>query len=74
LIRVISWMVPLRRGYKVALLSSSTDSPTFRQIGIIAYGFEPFELDDGDLERSHGNDETGLSGEHRFRFSIPPMW
>jgi acetylornithine deacetylase/succinyl-diaminopimelate desuccinylase-like protein len=39
------------------MLTSSTDSPTFRQVGIIAYGFEPFKLDDAELERSHGNDE-----------------
>ncbi len=39
------------------MLTSSTDSPTFRRLGIIAYGFEPFKLDDGELERSHGNDE-----------------
>lgn len=39
------------------MLTSSTDSPTFRRVGIIAYGFEPFKLDDGELDRSHGNDE-----------------
>jgi acetylornithine deacetylase/succinyl-diaminopimelate desuccinylase-like protein len=39
------------------MLTSSTDSPTFRQVGIIAYGFEPFKLDDAELARSHGNDE-----------------
>jgi acetylornithine deacetylase/succinyl-diaminopimelate desuccinylase-like protein len=39
------------------MLTSSTDSPTFRQLGIIAYGFEPFKLDDGELDRSHGKDE-----------------
>jgi acetylornithine deacetylase/succinyl-diaminopimelate desuccinylase-like protein len=39
------------------MLTSSTDSPTFRQVGIIAYGFEPFKLDDAELDRSHGNDE-----------------
>ena len=39
------------------MLTSSTDSPTFRQVGIIAYGFEPFKLDDTELARSHGNDE-----------------
>lgn len=39
------------------MLTSSTDSPTFRQVGIIAYGFEPFKLDDGELDRAHGNDE-----------------
>jgi acetylornithine deacetylase/succinyl-diaminopimelate desuccinylase-like protein len=39
------------------MLTSSTDSPTFRQVGITAYGFEPFKLDDNELDRAHGNDE-----------------
>ena len=39
------------------MLTSSTDSPTFRRVGITAYGFEPFKLDDGELGRAHGNDE-----------------
>lgn len=39
------------------MLTSSTDSPTFRSVGIIAYGFEPYKMDDGELDRAHGNDE-----------------
>lgn len=39
------------------MLTSSTDSAKFRPLGITAYGFEPFKLDDGELERSHGDDE-----------------
>ncbi len=39
------------------MLTSSTDSAKFRSAGITAYGFEPFKLDDGELERSHGDDE-----------------
>ncbi len=39
------------------MLTSSTDSAKFREVGITAYGFEPFKLDDGELERSHGDDE-----------------
>lgn len=39
------------------MLTSSTDSPTFRKLGITAYGFEPFKLDDKELDRAHGNDE-----------------
>ncbi|HKR11909.1 MAG TPA: M20/M25/M40 family metallo-hydrolase [Pyrinomonadaceae bacterium] len=39
------------------MLTSSTDSAKFRSVGITAYGFEPFKLDDGELERSHGDDE-----------------
>lgn len=39
------------------MLTSSTDSAKFRTAGITAYGFEPFKLDDGELDRSHGDDE-----------------
>jgi acetylornithine deacetylase/succinyl-diaminopimelate desuccinylase-like protein len=39
------------------MLTSSTDSAKFRSAGITAYGFEPFKLDDGELNRSHGDDE-----------------
>jgi acetylornithine deacetylase/succinyl-diaminopimelate desuccinylase-like protein len=39
------------------LLTSSTDSAKFRPLGITAYGFEPFKLDDNELNRSHGDDE-----------------
>jgi len=39
------------------MLTSSTDSAKFRPFGITAYGFEPFKLDDGELNRSHGDDE-----------------
>jgi acetylornithine deacetylase/succinyl-diaminopimelate desuccinylase-like protein len=39
------------------MLTSSTDSAKFRGVGITAYGFEPFKMDDGELDRSHGDDE-----------------
>lgn len=39
------------------MLTSSTDSAKFRSAGITAYGFEPFKLDDDELNRSHGDDE-----------------
>lgn len=39
------------------MLTSSTDSAKFRSAGITAYGFEPFKLDEGELARSHGDDE-----------------
>lgn len=39
------------------LLTSSTDSAKFRSVGITAYGFEPFKMDDGELDRSHGDNE-----------------
>jgi acetylornithine deacetylase/succinyl-diaminopimelate desuccinylase-like protein len=39
------------------MLTSSTDSAKFRSAGITAYGFEPFKLDDGELDRAHGDDE-----------------
>jgi acetylornithine deacetylase/succinyl-diaminopimelate desuccinylase-like protein len=39
------------------MLTSSTDSSKFRSIGITAYGFEPYKMDDGELDRAHGDDE-----------------
>ncbi|MGH9956539.1 MAG: hypothetical protein ACREBC_05335 [Pyrinomonadaceae bacterium] len=39
------------------MLTSSTDSAKFRTLGITAYGFEAFKMDDGELDRSHGDDE-----------------
>ena len=39
------------------MLTSSTDSAKFRPLGITAYGFEPFRLDDEELDRAHGDDE-----------------
>lgn len=39
------------------MLTSSTDSGKFRTLGITAYGFEPFRLDDNELNRAHGDDE-----------------
>lgn len=56
------------------MLTSSTDSAKFRAVGITAYGFEPFKLDDGELERSHGDDER-LSVENvgfalQFMFDV----
>jgi acetylornithine deacetylase/succinyl-diaminopimelate desuccinylase-like protein len=39
------------------MLTSSTDSAKFRVAGITAYGFEPFKLDEGELDRAHGDDE-----------------
>ena len=38
------------------MLTSSTDSAKFRSVGITAYGFEPFKMDDGELDRAHGDD------------------
>ncbi len=56
------------------MLTSSTDSAKFRSLGITAYGFEPFKLDDGELNRSHGDDER-VSVENmgfalRFLFEV----
>ncbi len=50
------------------MLTSSTDSAKFRPLGITAYGFEPFKMDDGELSRSHGDDER-LSVEN-VRFAL----
>ena len=48
------------------MLTSSTDSAKFRAVGITAYGFEPFQLDDNELSRSHGDDERISIGNIAF--------
>ena len=48
------------------MLTSSTDSAKFRAVGITAYGFEPFKLDDNELNRSHGDDERISIGNIAF--------
>jgi acetylornithine deacetylase/succinyl-diaminopimelate desuccinylase-like protein len=48
------------------MLTSSTDSAKFRAVGITAYGFEPFQLDDNELNRSHGDDERVSIGNIAF--------
>lgn len=56
------------------MLTSSTDSSTFRALGITAYGFEPFRLDDDELSRSHGDDERvsieNIGFALRFLFEV----
>ncbi|MGH7391156.1 MAG: M20/M25/M40 family metallo-hydrolase [Candidatus Rokuibacteriota bacterium] len=39
------------------ILSGFTDNWTFRGLGMQAYGFSPFVLEDSELDRVHGNDE-----------------
>lgn len=39
------------------IITSSTDSTFYRQLGIKAYGFEPYVLSDADGALAHGNDE-----------------
>jgi len=39
------------------ILVGFTDNWVFRGLGLHAYGFGPFVLDEGELRRIHGNDE-----------------
>ncbi len=40
------------------MLTGATDRPTYRALGIVAYGFDPFKAEHADLQRGvHGNDE-----------------
>lgn len=40
------------------MLTAATDRPTYRKLGIITYGFDPFKLEASDLQKGmHGNDE-----------------
>ena len=51
------------------MLTSSTDSAKFRPLGITAYGFEPFKLDDNELNRSHEMMRE-FRGECRLRTAV----
>lgn len=40
------------------MLTGATDRPTYRALGIVTYGFDPFKVDKADAQRGvHGNDE-----------------
>lgn len=40
------------------MLTGATDRPTYRRLGIITYGLDPFKVESGDSQRGvHGNDE-----------------
>ncbi|HKO15195.1 MAG TPA: M20/M25/M40 family metallo-hydrolase [Gemmatimonadaceae bacterium] len=40
------------------MLTGATDRPTYRKLGIITYGFDPFRVEAADAQRGvHGNDE-----------------
>jgi acetylornithine deacetylase/succinyl-diaminopimelate desuccinylase-like protein len=40
------------------MLTGATDRPTYRALGIVTYGFDPFKADRDDVQRGvHGNDE-----------------
>ena len=40
------------------MLTGATDRPTYRALGIVTYGFDPFKVESADAQRGvHGNDE-----------------
>ena len=40
------------------MLTGATDRPTYRQLGIVTYGFDPFKVEAADAQRGvHGNNE-----------------
>jgi acetylornithine deacetylase/succinyl-diaminopimelate desuccinylase-like protein len=40
------------------MLTAATDRPTYRALGIVTYGFEPFRVPPEEVQRGmHGNDE-----------------
>ncbi|HEY2375894.1 MAG TPA: M20/M25/M40 family metallo-hydrolase [Gemmatimonadaceae bacterium] len=40
------------------MLTGATDRPTYRKLGIVTYGFDPFKVETTDAQRGvHGNDE-----------------
>jgi acetylornithine deacetylase/succinyl-diaminopimelate desuccinylase-like protein len=57
------------------MLTGATDRPTYRKLGIVTYGFDPFKVESADAQRGvHGNDER-LSVENvgfgvRYLFDV----
>ncbi len=57
------------------MLTAATDRPTYRSLGIVTYGFDPFRVESADLQKGmHGNDER-LSVENigfgvRFLYDV----
>ena len=57
------------------MLTGATDRPTYRALGIVTYGFDPFKVEASDAQRGvHGNDER-LSVENvgfgvRFLYDV----
>jgi acetylornithine deacetylase/succinyl-diaminopimelate desuccinylase-like protein len=57
------------------MLTGATDRPTYRALGIVTYGFDPFRVEAADAQRGvHGNDER-LSVENvafglRFLYDV----
>ena len=40
------------------MLTGATDRPTYRQLGIVTYGFDPFKVESAEAQRGvHGNNE-----------------
>ncbi|HEY9226343.1 MAG TPA: M20/M25/M40 family metallo-hydrolase [Gemmatimonadaceae bacterium] len=40
------------------MLTAATDRPTYRRLGIVTYGFDPFKVEASDIQNGmHGNDE-----------------
>lgn len=40
------------------MLTGATDRPYYRKLGIVTYGFDPFQVESSDAQRGvHGNDE-----------------
>jgi acetylornithine deacetylase/succinyl-diaminopimelate desuccinylase-like protein len=40
------------------MLTGATDRPTYRKLGIVTYGFDPFKVEAADAQKGvHGNDE-----------------
>ena len=60
------------------MLTAATDRPTYRRLGIITYGFDPFKVEASDIQTGmHGNNERLSVANVGFRAScasspLPP--
>ena len=54
------------------MLTGATDRPTYRALGIVTYGFDPFKTEKADAQRGvHGNDERVGVADARIRSALP---
>ena len=47
------------------MLTAATDRPTYRRLGIITYGFDPFKVEAGDIQTGNARQQRATVGRER---------
>ena len=54
------------------MFTAATDRPTYRKLGIVTYGFDPFLVENEEMHSGmHGNNERLAVVEHWLRHQVP---